>query len=122
MKHNRPRHDKMRMTRTLLPLLVFCLLPVFAVFASEQQWLGAWQTRDNWGSEYTIVLEQDGTAHAAYAGGIDGTWQSKDGGILILWDNKTQDFLFSGVMGRQRLFTSPFDPAASYNAGIAKKR
>ncbi|MBC6445499.1 MAG: hypothetical protein GDA50_08845 [Alphaproteobacteria bacterium GM202ARS2] len=110
--------------RHFLTTLAYLTIPIVAYATAghtQQQWLGTWQTRDKWGSDYTIILKQDGTAYAQYAKGINGTWHKKDGGIVILWDNKTRDFLFNGVMGHQRLFTSPRDPASNYNAGMKKQ-
>ena len=104
----------------ILVVLIQASFPTAPAYAQKTTWLGTWKTQDSWGSDYTITLYPDGKAFAQYANGIHGNWKAQDGGIAIEWQNKTRDFIFHGVMGRQRLFTKPDNPDANYNAGITK--
>ncbi|MBC6497090.1 MAG: hypothetical protein GDA54_02050 [Alphaproteobacteria bacterium GM7ARS4] len=100
-------------------LLISTHTPLLHAY-SDKTWLGQWHTRDGWGSDYTITLSQNGQAHSSYGDGLDGTWREKDGGIFIQWRNNATDFLFQGVMGRQRLFVHPSEPSFNYSAGLQR--
>ena len=101
-----------------MKLFVFLLIFVFfKVSANENKWIGKWQALDEWQSEFNILLKQDGTCFSDYADGDDGSWKIVDGNLEILWDSGKKDYIFSGVMGTQRLHKSK---TKSYTSGIKR--
>ena len=70
---------------------------------SFDNWIGNWIALDQWQSEFEIVIKKDGTATTDYGSGDQGNWLIVDGNLLIKWSSGKEDYLFSGVMGYQRL-------------------
>ncbi len=99
-------------------ILIFVFFINFEVLANEVKWIGDWVTSDKWQSEFIIKIKKNGEAFSFYGDGITGNWEIVDGNILVKWDNGKTDFIFSGVMGFQRLNKSSQD---SYTSGIRKK-
>ncbi len=79
---------------------------------------GIWIATDEWQSEYTVQIKQDGTAISEYGNGEEGIWKIKDGNLEISWASGSTDYWFNGVMGFQRLFK---DKNKSYTSGIRRK-
>ncbi len=76
-------------------------------YAASSPWVGIWETADQWGSAYRLTIEDGGNAQSTYGDGWNGRWQAESGGVVIEWENQGRDFIFNGVMGRQRLHTPP---------------
>lgn len=75
--------------------------------AVASSWVGVWETADQWGSVYYIEIKDDNRAMSTYGDGWHGDWQKAGGGVRITWDSKGGDFIFNGVMGKQRVHTPP---------------
>ncbi len=89
-------------------LVLSCLftfgLAVWLSFPAFAGWEGSWETADSWGGSYRIDVYPDGTAMTDYAEGWKGQWHEAEGGSLVIeWDSGWRDYIFNGVMGRQRL-------------------
>ena len=84
---------------------------------SFDNWIGNWIALDQWQSEFEIVIKKDGTATTDYGSGDQGNWTIVDGNLLIKWSSGKEDYLFSGVMGYQRLSK---DKNGSYTSGLSK--
>ncbi len=84
---------------------------------SFDNWIGNWIALDQWQSEFEIVIKKDGTATTDYGSGDQGNWLIVDGNLLIKWSSGKEDYLFSGVMGYQRLSK---DKNGSYTSGLSK--
>ncbi len=92
------------LTRTLWSFLGTFWIIVLMSFSALAGWEGAWETGDSWGSSYRIDIHPDGTAQTDYAEGWNGQWHEAKGGSLVIeWDSGWRDYIFNGVMGRQRL-------------------
>ena len=78
-------------------------------------WSGVWETMDQYRSEFTITLRDDGSAYSDYGDGWEGMWKADESGVSIEWNNGRKDFIFNGVMGIQRIasaskFSSGYSP------------
>ena len=91
------------MRRTFIIAFVLFALPLLSMGTARADWDGLWQTTDAHGSEFYIEVKPDGLAHMYYGDGIEGTWKKEGSGLRIVWEGGKEDFLFNGVMGRQRL-------------------
>ena len=80
-------------------------------------WVGKWKALDKWQSEFLIEIYADGTASTDYGNGENGNWTIVDGNLQIIWESGKKDYIFSGVMGYQRLSKSRSD---SYTSGMKK--
>jgi hypothetical protein len=72
---------------------------------------------DQWQSEFLIEINENGTATTNYGNGENGEWKIVDGNVEIIWESGKRDYLFSGVMGFQRLSKKKGD---SYTSGMRK--
>ncbi len=99
---------------------IFCFAIFFLIasniFANEV-WMGKWLALDQWQSEFLIEIKKDGTAFSEYGSGQEGKWSLVDGNLEIKWKSGKTDYLFSGVMGYQRLSK---DQNGSYTSGLKK--
>ena len=80
-------------------------------------WVGKWKALDKWQSEFLIEIYTDGTASTDYGNGENGNWTIVDGNLQIIWESGKKDYIFSGVMGYQRLSKSRSD---SYTSGMKR--
>ena len=96
----------------LLLLLFFC-----SVEAKDKFWVGEWIAKDEWQSEFKIVIKQNGEASSNYADGEVGKWKIQDGNLEIVWQSGRKDYIFKGVMGTQRLHKSK---SKSYTSGLKR--
>ena len=99
-------------------LLFICLVLFSQKTFTNDNWLGMWIATDEWQSEYTVIIKQNGIAISEYGNGEEGIWKIKDGNLEITWESGSTDYWFSGVMGFQRLFR---DKNKSYTSGIRRK-
>jgi hypothetical protein len=90
---------------------------IFSFCYSNDLWIGEWIATDQWQSEFFITVNEDGTAKTNYGNGDVGTWIIKDGTIEIKWESGKTDYLFSGVMGFQRISKNK---DRSYTSGLRK--
>ena len=95
---------------------IFLLLITYTSLANEI-WTGKWLALDQWQSEFLIEIKKDGTALSEYGAGDKGEWSIVDGNLEINWNSGKKDYLFSGVMGYQRLSK---DKNNSYTSGLKK--
>ena len=102
--------------RKLTTLIVLFLIFFNECFSNEL-WVGKWKALDKWQSEFLIQINDDGTATTNYGNGEKGNWTIVDGNLQIIWESGTKDYIFSGVMGYQRLSKSRSD---SYTSGMKK--
>ena len=72
---------------------------------------------DEWKSEFNIEIIETGMAISNYGNGEKGNWTIVDGNLQIIWESGTKDYIFSGVMGYQRLSKSR---NGSYTSGMKK--
>ena len=111
--------------RTIISILknrkLTTLIVLFLIFFNEcfsnELWVGKWKALDKWQSEFLIEINDDGTALTNYGNGEKGNWTIVDGNLQIIWESGTKDYIFSGVMGYQRLSKSRND---SYTSGMKK--
>ena len=104
----------------LRKLKIICFMIFFLFFnnsLANNPWIGKWLALDQWQSEFEIQVNQDGSAITNYGNGDNGTWSIVDGNLEIRWDSGKKDYLFSGVMGYQRLSK---DKNNSYTTGLKK--
>ncbi|MAH78712.1 MAG: hypothetical protein CBE14_003165 [Rickettsiales bacterium TMED254] len=99
-------------------ILFFSLLFNFVKADTSNKWLGNWIAFDQWQSEFEIKLEENGRAFSTYADGDEGTWSLLDGNLVIKWKSGKKDYIFDGVMGKQRIHENK---NKSYTSGIKKK-
>ena len=97
-------------------LTLFFLL-IFSYSYAKKSWIGKWMALDEWQSEFTIEINEDGSALSDYANGDKGTWKLVDGNVVIMWDSGKKDYIFNGVMGFQRLNKGK---KKSYTSGMKK--
>ena len=83
----------------------------------NELWIGKWKALDKWQSEFQIEINDDGSAITNYGNGEKGNWTIVDGNLQIIWESGTKDYIFSGVMGYQRLSKIRGD---SYTSGMKK--
>ena len=100
-----------------LSTLIVLFLIFFNECFSNELWVGKWKALDKWQSEFLIEINDDGTALTNYGNGEKGNWTIVDGNLQIIWESGTKDYIFSGVMGYQRLSKSRND---SYTSGMKK--
>ena len=96
--------------------LFFALISNYAL--GKNIWIGEWIALDQWQSEFSIVVNENGKAFSNYGNGDNGTWTILDGNLKIIWDSGKSDYFFSGVMGFQRI--SRFKES-SYTSGLQRK-
>ena len=104
---------KNRKLTTLIVLFLICFNECF----SNELWVGKWKALDKWQSEFLIEINDDGTASTNYGNGEKGNWTIVDGNLQIIWESGTKDYIFSGVMGYQRLSKNRSN---SYTSGMKK--
>lgn len=57
------------------------------VALADHHFTGTWKVKDTAGTDFEIVLADDGTASANREGeGLKGKWTEKDGTAVITWD------------------------------------
>ena len=100
-----------------LKFLIILFLIFFSECFSNELWIGKWKALDKWQSEFLIEINDDGTAFTDYGNGEKGSWKIVDGNLQIIWESGAKDYIFSGVMGYQRLSNSRGD---SYTSGMKK--
>ena len=76
-----------------------------------------WSDANNEIVHFDIEINADGTAITDYGNGEKGNWTIVDGNLQIIWESGTKDYIFSGVMGYQRLSKSRNE---SYTSGMKK--
>jgi len=99
-------------------LFLVCLVLFSHKTYANHNWQGIWIATDEWQSEYTVQIKQDGIAISEYGNGEEGIWKIKDGNLEINWASGSTDYWFNGVMGFQRLFK---DKNKSYTSGIRRQ-
>ena len=94
---------------------------LFFVFSNNalamNKWVGHWIAYDQWQSEFSIFISENGSANSNYGNGEKGSWKSIDGNLEINWSSGQKDFFFDGVMGYQRIRKSK---NRSYTSGLKK--
>ena len=93
------------------------LLTLFSKVNSKSIWLGEWIASDKWQSEFTIIVNEDGSASSNYGSGEYGEWKLIDGNLKIFWESGKTDYFFNGVMGYQRIRKNKNE---SYTSGLRK--
>ena len=81
----------------------FIFFFLFSFVEAKNIWLGEWVAQDKWQSEFSILINKDGSATSNYGSGEIGEWKLTDGNLSIQWDSGKTDYFFSGVMGFQRI-------------------
>ena len=89
----------------------------FSVIEAKNSWVGEWIASDQWQSEFSISINNNGTASSNYGSGETGSWKLIDGNLKIIWDSGKTDYFFSGVMGFQRIRKNKNE---SYTSGLKK--
>ncbi len=102
--------------KKLLFSLFILLVSDFAL--CKNIWIGEWIALDQWQSEFSIIINENGKAFSSYGNGDNGTWTTENGNLKIIWDSGKSDYFFSGVMGFQRI--SRFKES-SYTTGLQRK-
>ena len=98
--------------------IIFLLVLFFkTVTFAQNNWLGEWIALDEWQSEFSIIIKDDGSASSNYGDGENGDWKIVDGNLKIQWDSGKTDYIFNGVMGIQRLRKTK---NKSYTSGMKK--
>ena len=95
---------------------------IFLIFKSsdtlsKNSWVGKWVAMDKWQSEFTIIVNEDGSASSNYGSGEYGEWKLTDGNLTIFWESGKTDYFFNGVMGYQRIRKNKNE---SYTSGLRK--
>ena len=93
------------------------LLTLFSKVNSKSIWLGEWIASDKWQSEFSIIVNEDGSASSNYGSGEYGEWKLIDGNLKIFWESGKTDYFFNGVMGYQRIRKNKNE---SYTSGLRK--
>tara|TARA_B100000886_G_C20398618_1_gene481574 strand:- start:918 stop:1235 length:318 start_codon:yes stop_codon:yes gene_type:complete len=75
----------------------------FSISDAKSNWVGNWIALDEWQSEFSIKIKEDGSAESNYGDGDTGQWSVIDGNVEIRWESGKKDYIFRGVMGTQRL-------------------
>ncbi len=83
----------------------------------QNNWLGEWIALDQWQSEFSIKISEDGTASSSYGNGESGNWKIVDGNLQIIWNSGKSDYFFQGVMGFQRISKNKNN---SYTSGLKR--
>mgnify|MGYP005759162271 CR=1 FL=1 len=97
---------------------IFIFLALFYVdVLSKNNWIGKWIASDKWQSEFSIVINDDGTASSNYGSGEVGEWKFVDGNLEIFWDSGKTDYFFNGVMGFQKIRKNKNE---SYTSGLKR--
>ena len=99
------------------PLILLFSVFYFYVVQAKNSWVGEWIASDQWQSEFSISINDDGTASSDYGSGEIGSWKLIDGNLKIIWDSGKTDYFFSGVMGFQRIRKNKNE---SYTSGLKK--
>ena len=99
------------------PLILLFSVFYFYVVQAKNSWVGEWIASDQWQSEFSISINDDGTASSDYGSGEIGSWKLIDGNLEIIWDSGKTDYFFSGVMGFQRIRKNKNE---SYTSGLKK--
>ena len=111
------------MLKKIILVAAFLSLSAFSVQASDgssNPWVGFWETADAYGSTFRMEVRADGSAFLNYGDGVEGSWVKEGSGLRIIWASGKKDFLFNGVMGRQRLGSSK-DPNMPGTSSFMKK-
>ena len=101
--------------KLLLILLIFFFF--FKSVEAKNIWLGEWIALDQWQSEFSIKVNEDGTASSNYGNGESGNWKIVDGNLQIIWNSGKSDYFFQGVMGFQRISRNKNN---SYTSGLKR--
>ena len=89
----------------------------FSNVNAKNNLLGEWIASDKWQSEFSIKINEDGSASSNYGSGETGNWKFTDGNLTIFWNSGKTDYFFNGVMGYQRIRK---DRNESYTSGLRK--
>lgn len=76
-------------TRLMLGAVAAAAALAFTADAAlaDHHFTGTWKVKDTAGTDFEIVLADDGTASATREGeGLRGKWKEKDGTAVITWD------------------------------------
>ena len=98
-------------------LIIFVTFFLIDDLKAKNIWLGEWVASDKWQSEFSIIIEKNGTASSNYGSGESGEWKLTDGNLTIYWDSGKTDYFFNGVMGFQRIRKHKND---SYTSGLRR--
>ena len=99
------------------PLIILFSAFYFAFVYAKNTWIGKWVASDKWQSEFSISINDDGSASSNYGSGENGSWKFIDGNLKIIWDSGKTDYFFSGVMGFQRIRKNKNE---SYTSGLKR--
>ena len=99
----------------IIEILIFVFF--FNNANAKNNWLGEWIASDKWQSEFSIKINEDGSASSNYGSGETGNWKFTDGNLTIFWNSGKTDYFFNGVMGYQRIRK---DKNESYTSGLRK--
>ena len=102
----------------MIKYIILFLMISTNLLCNSYNWIGKWIALDEWQSEYEIILHEDGKAESNYANGEIGKWKIVDSNVEIQWDSGKRDFIFSGVMGIQKLSDNK---GKKFTSGIRKK-
>ena len=98
--------------------VIFFIVLVFHTLAfAQKKWLGEWIALDQWQSEFSIKINEDGSASSNYGNGESGNWKIVDGNLEIIWNAGISDYFFQGVMGYQRIRKNKNN---SYTSGLKR--
>ena len=103
--------------RFLFKFLFLFIFILFSEVKAKNNWIGEWVASDKWQSEFSIIINKDGSASSNYGSGESGEWKLTDGNLTIFWDSGKTDYFFNGVMGFQRIRKNKND---SYTSGLRK--
>ena len=99
-------------------LLISFVILTSDLICNSNLWIGKWVAMDEWQSEYEIILHKNGKAESNYANGEEGKWKIVDSNVEINWNSGKRDYIFSGVMGIQRLSDNK---GKKFTSGMKKK-
>ena len=71
------------------------LLTLFSKVNSKIYWLGEWIASDKWQSEFSIIVNEDGSASSNYGSGEYGEWKLTDGNLTIFWESGKTDYFLT---------------------------
>ena len=87
------------------------------MLTAKSIWLGEWIASDKWQSEFSIKINEDGSASSNYGSGEMVNGILTDGNLNNFWESGKTDYFFNGVMGYQRIRKNKNE---SYTSGLRK--
>ena len=100
-----------------MKIIFFWLLFSYTLTFAQNSWLGEWIALDQWQSEFSIKINNDGSATSTYGQGERGSWTIVDGNLEILGNSGKSGYFFQGVMGYQRISKNKNN---SYTSGLKR--